>query len=299
MNKLEETKRKGRNTLIAIFIIGVAVYFGFTPLFESQLGGVAGAVIGSSFGAIFVIVLTMYLLNKQTEIEQESKRSEKVFEEKMKIYSDIFEKTEQMLDDGKISKNDEMKKLPFVMVRLLTVGSDQVISSFQEVYNSINLVFDSESEDIVELTDDERQNIMTKLSFFANTCRVDLGVSDEQVEAELYKKTEGVIQKSGEILKGKNAPLGAAAEITHQALASVSSGQYYLVRAKEENKIKIRIYEGDQRDEEKLLRKNNKDILRTINDEYELGHTEEDIKGKLTSVFGKTIIEQLLEKEKD
>ena len=67
----------------------------------------------------------------------------------MKIYSDIFNKTEQMLDDGKISKNDEMKKLPFVMVRLLTVGSDQVINSFQEVYNSINLVFDSESEDVV------------------------------------------------------------------------------------------------------------------------------------------------------
>ena len=85
-----------------------------------------------------------------------------------------------MLDDGKISKNDEMKKLPFVMVRLLTVGSDQVINSFQEVYNSINLVFDSESEDVVELSDEERQNIMTKLSSFANTCRVDLGVSDEE-----------------------------------------------------------------------------------------------------------------------
>ena len=47
------------------------------------LGGVAGAVVGSSFGAIFVIVLTMYLLNKQTEIEQESKRSERVFDEKV------------------------------------------------------------------------------------------------------------------------------------------------------------------------------------------------------------------------
>ena len=187
MNRLEETKRKGRHTLIAISVIAVAVYFGFTPLFESKLGGVAGAVISSSFGAIFVIVLTMYLLNKQTEIEQESKRGEKIFEEKMKIYSDIFDKTEKMLDDGKISKNDEMKKLPFVMVRLLTVGSDQVINSFQQVYNSINSVFESKTEDIVELSDENRQDIMTTLSAFANNCRVDLGVSEEQVEAELYK----------------------------------------------------------------------------------------------------------------
>ena len=291
MNKLEITKRKGRNTLIAIFVIGVAVYFGFTPLFESQLGGVAGAVIGSSFGAIFVIVLTMYLLNKQTEIEQESKRSEKIFEEKMKIYSDIFEKTELMLEDGKISKNDEMKKLPFVMVRLLTVGSDQVINSFQEVYNSINLVFDSESEDIVELNDEERQNIMTNLSAFANTCRVDLGVSDEQVEAELYKKTEGVIQASSEILKGKNAPVPEEVEITHEVAASVSLGNFVLRRYKTQH---IRIFEGDE-----ISTRSSKEILRVINKESNLGHTEEEFKKKNTRVIGREIIEQLLEKEQD
>ncbi len=290
MNKLDETKRKGRNTLIAIFIIGVAVYFGFTPLFESQLGGVAGAVIASSFGAIFVIVLTMYLLNKQTEIEQESKRGEKVFEEKMKIYSDIFNKTEQMLDDGKISKNDEMKKLPFVMVRLLTVGSDQVINSFQEVYNSINLVFDSESEDVVELSDEERQNIMTKLSSFANTCRVDLGVSDEEVEAELYKKTEGVIQASNEILKGKNAPVPEDVEITHEVTASVSIGDFVLRRYKT---LHIRIFERDE-----ISTRSTKEILRVINTEYNLGHSEEEFKNKNTRTIGKEIIEQLLELEK-
>ncbi len=113
MNKRQQIKKTGERTIIAIFIIGIAVYLGFTPLFELINGGVAGAVVGSSFGAIFVIVLTMYLLNKQTEIEQESKRGEKIFEEKMKIYYKIFEDTEAMLDDGKISKEDEMKKLPF------------------------------------------------------------------------------------------------------------------------------------------------------------------------------------------
>ena len=69
MNKLKETKQKSQRTIIALVIIGIAVYLGFTPLFELIQGGVAGAVIGSSFGAIFVIVLTMYLLNQQTEIE--------------------------------------------------------------------------------------------------------------------------------------------------------------------------------------------------------------------------------------
>ena len=56
-----------------------------------------------------------------------------------------------MLEDGKIKKNDEMKKLPFVMVRLLTVGSDNVIKSFQEVSDAIYVVFDNEDEDEDEL----------------------------------------------------------------------------------------------------------------------------------------------------
>ena len=68
MNKLNKTKQKGKRTLIAISIIAVAVYIGFEPLFEFVPSGVAQSVVGASFGAIFVIILTMYLLNKQTEI---------------------------------------------------------------------------------------------------------------------------------------------------------------------------------------------------------------------------------------
>jgi hypothetical protein len=102
MSKLNETRKKGTQTLIALAVIAIAVYFGFTPLYEliTPNGGVAGAVVGSSFGDIFVIILTMYLLNKQTEIEQESKRGEKVFEEKMKIYWNIFENIQGLVEDG-------------------------------------------------------------------------------------------------------------------------------------------------------------------------------------------------------
>ena len=59
MNKLNKTKQKGKRTLIAISIIAVAVYIGFEPLFEFVPSGVAQSVIGASFGAIFVIILTM------------------------------------------------------------------------------------------------------------------------------------------------------------------------------------------------------------------------------------------------
>ena len=90
MNKnLSDTRKQGWLTLISLVIIAVAVSIGFSPLFELIGDGIASRVIGSSFGAIFVIILTMFLLNKQTEIEQESKKSERVFDEKVKIYQEI------------------------------------------------------------------------------------------------------------------------------------------------------------------------------------------------------------------
>ena len=87
---LKETRRQGWLTLLALSVIAITVYIGFAPLFSLVGGGVAGAVIGSSFGAIFVIILTMYLLNKQTEIEQETKKSERVFDEKVRLYQQIL-----------------------------------------------------------------------------------------------------------------------------------------------------------------------------------------------------------------
>ena len=66
----------------------------------------------------FVIILTMYLLNKQTEIEQESKKSERVFDEKVKVYKQILETTKEIVEDGSIS-DKEISKLPFLITKSL------------------------------------------------------------------------------------------------------------------------------------------------------------------------------------
>ena len=140
MSKLKETKKAGQRTLIAIVIIGLSVYMGFTPLYKLVQGGVTGAVIGSSFAAIFVIVLTMYLLNKQTEIEQERKKSEKVVEEKVALYKSMLSVAKNMISDGKIS-SQETTELSFSMVELQMIGADETIGSFNSVFDKINKSF--------------------------------------------------------------------------------------------------------------------------------------------------------------
>ena len=199
MNKLQETRKAGYRTLIAIAIIGVSVYLGFTPLFDKIEGGVSGQVLGASFGAIFVIVLTMYLLNKQTEIEQESKKSEKVFEEKVKLYKSMLATTKEMLRDGKVS-SEETTELSFSMVELQMVGADETINAFSSVLDKINKIFNQQVGDPVDLEDVERVDILRLLSVFAQKCRVDLGINESELKEEIFEKTFSEIE---EAIKGK------------------------------------------------------------------------------------------------
>jgi hypothetical protein len=291
MSKLDKTRKKGTNTLIALAVIAIAVYFGFSPLYEliSPNGGVAGAVVGASFGAIFVIILTMYLLNKQTEIEQESKRGEKVFEQKMNVYWKVFDDTQSMLKDGKISKEDEMQKLPFVMLKLITIGDDAVIDAYQKVYNAINDVFNNKPDDQVEIEDNSKEEIMELLGQFANQCRVDLGVSLEFVKTDVFEAATNVISQSREMMSGNNAPIEDQDNpVVEKENVVVDGIKYDIERHK---KGHIRIYIDGKGDP----LKGSKGILKKIDKAKKLGLTEKD--WLQTQRAGKAVINKLKEQK--
>ena len=106
--------------------------------------------------SIFVIILTMFLLNKQTEIEQESKKSERVFDEKVKIYQKILDICSDMLMDGNLTQ-DEINRLPFPLLRLQMLADDTVIETFQKVFNKLNDIYKSDPEaEEVEIQKEEK-----------------------------------------------------------------------------------------------------------------------------------------------
>ncbi|MEL0239112.1 MAG: hypothetical protein VW946_06585 [Gammaproteobacteria bacterium] len=193
---LSDTRKQGWLTLISLVIIAFAVSIGFSPLFELIGDGIASQVIGSSFGAIFVIILTMFLLNKQTEIEQESKKSEKVFDEKVKIYQEILDITKDMLLDGKLTP-EEINRLPFPLIRLHMLADDKVIESFQKVFDKLNEVYREEDGDIVAIEDEKRQEIYKLISDFSGECRRDLQISDIEIEPSIREKTATTILSAG------------------------------------------------------------------------------------------------------
>lgn len=190
-----ETRKQGWLTLFALVIIAVAVSIGFSPLFEYLEDGIAARVLGSSFGAIFVIVLTMFLLTKQTEIEQESKKGERVFDEKVKIYQKILDITRDMLMDGSLEQK-EINRLPFPLLRLQMLADDNVIKSFQAVFEKLNEVYEPEG-DVIEISDDDKDEIYTLLSKFSAACRRDLEISNTDIDENIQNNTVTTISNSG------------------------------------------------------------------------------------------------------
>ena len=193
---IRATRRQGWMTLLALVVIAIAVYIGFTPLFELIEGGIAARVLGSSFGAIFVIILTMFLLNKQTEIEQESKKSERVFDEKVQIYQRILDITRDMLMDGSLTK-EEINRLPFPLIRLQMLAGDDVIKSFQLVFNKLNEIYSLDEDDVVSLKDEDKEEVYKLLSNFSGCCRQDLEISNTEIEEHVKENTVKAIAQSG------------------------------------------------------------------------------------------------------
>ena len=198
---LKETRKKGGRTLLSIVIIAVAVYIGFEPLIANVPDGVAKSVISSSFGAIFVIILTMYLLNKQTEIEQESKKSERVFDEKVRLFREIMDITRDMLIDGKISR-EEVNRLPFPLIRLQMLAKDETIKSFSLVNQKLNEIYAEDELEEVLISEEAKNELFKALSSFASQCRLDLGIADRDVEEELVTMAVETISNTGK--KGRD-----------------------------------------------------------------------------------------------
>lgn len=189
-------RREGYKNLIILLVVAISVYVGFEPLLDLAPNGIAKSVISSSFGAIFVIILTMYLLTKQTEIEQESKKSERVFDEKVRLYQNILDILQEMLSDSKISE-DEINKLPFPSVRLQMIAGDSIIESFVEINVKLNQIFSSAEDKEVKITEQERNEIYELLMAFAGECRLDLEISEFKLDKEIVKSATNSVAETG------------------------------------------------------------------------------------------------------
>ena len=197
-DKLHLTKVKGRQFLSAILLIGIACFIGFKPLYNLINDPIANGVIGAAFGTIFVIIITMYLLNKQTEIEQETEKTKLIYEEKVELYKTVITGYEEILKDKKLHQKEWQKSI-FNMIQLQMIAGEKSLYNYQEVMDTINDIYkngvsNEEDGQDIELTQSDISEIMSALCSFAYECREDL--NSELIQKEVHEKFKHSIKNA-------------------------------------------------------------------------------------------------------
>ena len=216
MNISKNLHKKSLLNVFVLVIIAISVYIGFEPLIALVPDGVSKAVVSSSFGAIFVIILTMYLLNKQTEMEQESKKTEKLFDEKIEVFKHILQEVEKMIEDEHISSK-EIKKLPFPFIKLCMLSDEKPILKFKEIFDKLNNIYGRANEedyekvsskdnvkisskDNVKISSEEQYDLIKMLFEFSSECRINLQVSSSKLDKTIL---DGAIEVVKDMEKNK------------------------------------------------------------------------------------------------
>lgn len=167
--------KKINGAFAMVLVLAGAAAFGFRPLFELLKDQTALQFASAAFGTIFAATITMVLLNKQTQVEQEKDRDQRVFEERLKLFNEVLDRFSGIVEDGVIDAA-EVKALQFMSMRIAMLGSDEIIEKYTGLYKKIaggpGDVSGAKSEDIIVTPD-----ILSELIEMSLYFRKELGLS--------------------------------------------------------------------------------------------------------------------------
>ena len=78
-------QRKLDPAYLSVVVLAIFLYVGYDRLIENISTETARETINSAIGVIFVIITTMYMLNKQTEVERKKELNNEIFKKSWNI----------------------------------------------------------------------------------------------------------------------------------------------------------------------------------------------------------------------
>jgi len=190
---------KARRLELAILLISIAAFLGFSPVFESIGSGIAQNAVAAGFSAMFVVLATKILLGHESELSQQQRENERIFEARHETYQKVTEALLKTLDSQNIGL-DDVRMLRANLVRLSAVAPDEVMKSYWEIFDVVakNLqeggsfgedkALDREAEDI----------LLEAILSFVSQARIDLNLQGIQKDktnlSSLFESTLSLAQ---------------------------------------------------------------------------------------------------------
>ncbi len=185
-----------------ILLVAIASFISFQPLFKKLTDNAAQQYASGIFGSIIASILTMFLLKKQTEVEDLEGRKQKVFDEKIALFNQILENFDKIFEDRIITK-EELSRLEFLLIQLTMFASDETIQKYKEIYQYI-ISYDRKRTDdgrifldSLALNDKDGQNLIFGL---ASLFRMELGIELHRLDKGLLRTLTESINNSSKFL---------------------------------------------------------------------------------------------------
>lgn len=135
MSKISSAFKEYRILAICILLLGVFVALAcFSGAWPSS--DFAAQILSALAGAVVAAIITLFLLQGQTESEAKKDKDSKVFEEKLRIYQDFMKELCEVVKDQKIDDEEEIR-LQFQVASIAMHTSEDSILTISEQVKSI------------------------------------------------------------------------------------------------------------------------------------------------------------------
>ena len=185
----------------AIIVLSIALYVGFDDLIFGGASGTARDTISAALAAIFVLITTMYMLNKQTDVEHKKKLDTEIFKRKFIIYDQLISIL-QNIGHYKLTVNDDdYRKCLNKHYELVMVAPAEIVSLSNEILlllKSIREVGKVKALDEVNLDEVNQQALRDFINDFCILARADFNLPEaEKFNPNAYKDNMDKVTEPG------------------------------------------------------------------------------------------------------
>ena len=185
----------------AIIVLSIALYVGFDDLIFGGASGTARDTISAALAAIFVLITTMYMLNKQTDVEHKKKLDTEIFKRKFIIYDQLISIL-QNIGHYKLTVNDDdYRKCLNKHYELVMVAPAEIVRLSNDILILLKGILEVgkvKALDEVNLDEVKQQELRDFINDFCILARADFNLPEaEKFNPNAYKDNMDKVTEPG------------------------------------------------------------------------------------------------------
>ena len=178
---------------LSIVVLAFALYLGFDVLLTQVKTDTSKEVVIASLGAIFLVLSTKFLMEKQSENKLGEERRKDLFKDNLNDYRMAADSIMRILRDDQLNPN-ELNSMREIYAKLILLGSRDTIEKSRTFITKCYeyLENDPSTNEILRLTPEQSQKLWDLALDFLASARTSLQIEDDSFD---FKKESEAFSK--------------------------------------------------------------------------------------------------------